>query len=183
MEIKRKKKKKRGKEDLRKKFCRFSRLVSIELEILKYISFHTNFITKFVEILRQEEERKLKQKVEGLLGKIKSWHPWQFFIYRVVRLMLLLRNGQLPPSSMVIYRFASSLTPTYTSLVSSAKQRGWKAIKAAVNSALLFASAAQKGGPRCKSSRNWKWPSNIAAIIEIPVKRYFCQLRIWKSNF
>lgn len=59
--------------------------------------------------------------------------------------MLLLRNGQLPPSSMVIYRFASPLTPTYTSL--PAKERGWKAIKPAVNSALLFAQRCAKRGP------------------------------------
>ena len=92
------------------------------------------------ELLERERERERES-----CWKIKSWHPWQFFIYRVVRLMLLLRNGQLPPSSMVIYRFASPLTPTYTSL--PAKERGWKAIKPAVNSALLFAQRCAKRGP------------------------------------
>lgn len=124
----------------RKKFWHFFRTFEIEEN------------SKMRNILRREEENKVEQKVERIVGescwKIKSWHPWQFFIYRVVRLMLLLRNGQLPPTSMVIYRFASLLTPTYTSLSPlPTKERGWKAIKPAVNSALLFAQRCAKRGP------------------------------------
>lgn len=137
-------------------FSILSRLIfKFEFQTLKYIYFLFSFFHICVKYLvRQEEENKVvEQKVgERIVGescwKIKSWHPWQFFIYRVVRLMLLLRNGQLPPSSMVIYRFASPLTPTYTSLSSlPTEERGWKAIKPAVNSALLFAQRCAKRGP------------------------------------
>ena len=108
-------------------------------------SFRREEGNKLVRWTKESRELLERERERESCWKIKSWHPWQFFIYRVVRLMLLLRNGQLPPSSMVIYRFASPLTPTYTSL--PAKERGWKAIKPAVNSALLFAQRCAKRGP------------------------------------